>query len=77
MITLKKVDELLAQNCEVLGSLVFARDATWSLGREVPSFAFSITHRFWTYPRSKEQEQRGEEFWRRVRERIDQRLENL
>lgn len=74
---LNEVDELLMQHDAVLGSLVFARDAAWQFGAERPVFGFSITHRFVIYPRTREQKERGEEFWRNARERIDQRIDNL
>lgn len=74
---LREVDDLLVRHEAVLGSLVFARDAEWHFGGERPIFNFSTTHRFVTYPRTAEQEKRGKEFWRRVQERIDQRIDNL
>lgn len=74
---LKEVDDLLSQHDAVLGSLAFARDAAWQFGDDRPMFDFSTTYRFVIYPRTKEQKERGEEFWRKARERIDQRIENL
>ncbi len=74
---LKEVDELLSRHEEVVGSLVFARDTVWQFGGEKPAVGIAITHRFRIYPRTEEQKERGEEFWRRARERIDERIENL
>ncbi len=74
---LKEIDELLSRHEEVLASLVFAHDAVWQFGGEKPSFGMTSWHRFSVYPRTQEQQERGEEFWHKARERIDMRMENL
>ncbi len=74
---LKEVDKLLSEHEEVLASLVFARDAVWQFGGEKPSVGIASWHRFAVYPRTQEQRERGAEFWRKARERIDARIENL
>lgn len=74
---LKMVDNLLSKYEEVLASLVFARDAVWQFSGEKPSIELAIWYRFVTYPRSQKQREFGEEFWRRVRERIDERMANI
>jgi len=74
---IEEVDKLLSAEEEVIGSLVFARDATWQFSGEKPLFGFAGWHRFAVYPRTSEQKKRGKEFWRKARERIDARMESL
>jgi len=74
---IKEVDKLLSKHEEVLGSLIFARDAVWKFSGDKPSVALASWHRFAVYPRTPEEKERGEEFWRKARERIDARMDNL
>ncbi|MCH7749158.1 MAG: hypothetical protein IH939_13795 [Acidobacteria bacterium] len=74
---LTAVDDELVQHDEVVGSLVFARDTVWQFGDERPSVGIASTQRFATYPRSPEQLEHGELFWRKAQELIDQRLDEL
>ncbi|MEX2662678.1 MAG: hypothetical protein WD227_12155, partial [Vicinamibacterales bacterium] len=77
LLAIKQVDNTLAEQDCIVGSLVFARDTVWRFDGEKPAVGIATTHRFAIYPRTQQQREQGEEFWRRARVRIDTRLENL
>lgn len=73
----RQVDEELSRHTEVIGSLIFARDSCWEFGGSTPRILVSSTHRFSSYPRMDDDKTRGEQFWRAVTNRIDERLGKL
>ena len=77
LVAINEVDGLLSQHEEVVGSLIFARDAYWQFGADRPAISVSSTHRFAVYSQSPAEKTRGERFWSGARRRIDERLQNL
>jgi hypothetical protein len=74
---LTEVDQMLSKYEEVFTSLIIARDAVWQFGGRKPSWGMAIWHRFHLYPRTAEQCEPGEKFWRAVMKRINARIKTL
>jgi hypothetical protein len=77
IVALRDVDDVLSQEPGVIGSLAFGRDATWHFGGPKPAMSMASTHRFSVYPAVYQDMERAEEFWRRARARIEERLQKL